>query len=134
MFTKIMKALNSLVKRLTPRQLLFGAGALALITILMVYTTLTHIKQSFEEEAKALKVEPIQMTKVVVAKVNIPRGVVIQADMLTVKDFAVKSLPKGTSNEIENFINLPTKLEIFAGDILTTEKVFTDYRQATAST
>ena len=130
MFTKIIKALNSLVERLTPRQLLFGAAALGLITILMVYTTLSHIRQSFEDEAKALKVEPIQMTKAVVAKVNIPRGMIIQADMLAVKEFAVKSLPKGTSNEIEAFINLPTKLEVFAGDILTNEKVFTDYRQA----
>ena len=36
----------------------------------------------------------------------------------------------GTASDIEEFVNLPTKLEIFAGDVLTFEKVFTDYRQA----
>ena len=130
MFTKIIKALNNLVERLTPRQLIFGAAALGLATMLMVFTTMTHLKQSMEAEIKAAKTEPVQMTKAVVAKVNIPRGVIIQENMLTVKEFAVKSLPKGSSEDIENFINLPTKLEIFAGDIMTTDKVFTDMRQA----
>lgn len=126
MFTGVIKVLNSLIERLTSKQLLACTAVIGVLIALMVYMTLTHIESSLEAE----KPVPIKMTKVVVAKVDIPRGVVISADMLSVKDFAVKSLPKGTSSDIEEFINLPTKLEIFAGDILTTEKVFTDYRQA----
>ena len=126
MFTRVIKVLNSLIERLTSKQLLACTAAIGVLIALMVYMTLTHIESSLEAE----KPVPIKMTKAVVAKVDIPRGVVISADMLSVKDFAVKSLPKGTASDIEEFINLPTKLEIFAGDIMTTEKVFTDYRQA----
>ncbi len=126
MFTKVVKTLNSLIERLTSRQLLAGTAAIGVLVALMVYLTLTNLERSFEAE----KPVPIKMTKVVVAKVDIPRGVVIEADMLAVKEFAVKSLPKGTSSNVEEFVNLPTKLEIFAGDFLTMEKVFTDYRQA----
>ena len=126
MFTKIIKTLNGLIERFTPRQLLLGAAALGLLVVLMVYSTLNHMEKSL----KAEQPKPIQMTKAVVAKVDIPRGVVIQKDMLSVKDFVVGSLPAGTKTDVEEFINLPTRLEIFAGDVLTTEKVFTDNRQA----
>ena len=126
MFTKIIKTLNNLIERFTPRQLLAGAAIVGALVVLMVYFTLTHM----ESTLKAAQPKEIKLTKIVVAKVDIPRGVVIQKDMLRVKEFAVDSLPKGTSSQIEMFLNLPTKLEIFAGDILTTEKVFTDYRQA----
>ena len=126
MFTKVIKTLNNLIERLTSKQLLAGTAAIGVLIALLVYTTLTHIQSTY----KAEKPVPIEMTKAVVAKVDIPRGAVIKAEMLSVKDFAVKSLPKGTSSYVETFLNLPTKLEIFAGDILTTEKVFTDYRQA----
>ena len=126
MFTKVIKALNSLIERLTSKQLLVCTGAIGVLIAVMVYMTLAHIEKSIEVEKPA----PIKMTKVVVAKVDIPRGAILEADMLSVKEFAVKSLPKGTSSDVSEFVNLPTKLEIFAGDILTTEKVFTDYRQA----
>ena len=126
MFTKVIKTLNNLIERLASKQLLIGTAGIGVLVALMIYITLAHIESSVEAE----KPVPIKMTKVVVAKFDIPRGAVITADMLSVKNFAVESLPKGTSSDVEEFINLPTKLEIFAGDILTTEKVFTDYRQA----
>ena len=126
MFTKIIKTLNGLIERFTPRQLLLGAAALGLLVVLMVYSTLNHMEKSL----KAEQPKPIKMTKAVVAKVDIPRGVVIQKNMLSVKEFVVGSLPEGSKSDVEEFINLPTKLEIFAGDVLTTEKVFTDNRQA----
>ena len=111
---------------LTSKQLLAITDAIGVSTALMVYTTLKHIESSVEVE----KPVSIEMTKAVVAKFNIPRGAILTADMLTVKNFAVESLPKGTASNVEEFVNLPTRLEIFAGDILTTEKVFIDYRQA----
>lgn len=126
MFTKIIKTLNNVIERFTPRQLLAGAAIVGALVVLIVYFTLTHM----ENTLKAAQPKEIKLTKIVVAKVDIPRGVVIQKDMLRVKEFVVDSLPKGTSSQIEMFLNLPTKLEIFAGDILTTDKVFTDYRQA----
>ena len=126
MFTKIIKTLNNLIERLTSKQLLAATAAIGVLTALMVYMTLKNIESSVEVEKPAA----IEMTKAVVAKFNIPRGAILTADMLTVKNFAVESLPKGTSGNVEEFVNLPTRLEIFAGDILTTEKVFTDYRQA----
>ena len=126
MFTKVVKTLNRLIERLTPKQLLFGIALIGILVALAVYMTLNHIESSLKvEQSKA-----ITMTKVVVAKVDIARGAVIKQNMLTVKEFATSSLPKGTSGDIEEFVNLPTKLEIFAGDFLTFEKVFTDYRQA----
>lgn len=130
MFTAVIKVLNNLIERLTSKQLIACTAAIGVLIALLVYLTLTHIESNFEKEAELEKSKPVEMTKAVVAKVDIPRGVVINADMLTVKKFAVESLPKGTSSDVEDFINLPTKLEIFAGDILTAEKVFTDYRQA----
>lgn len=126
MFTKVIRVLNSLVERFTPRQLLAGAAAIGLLVVLMVYGTLTHIESSM----KVAQPKPVNLTKVVVAKTDIPRGAIIQKDMLKVKEFVADSLPKGTSKDIEEFINLPTKMEIFAGDIVTTEKVYTDLRQA----
>lgn len=126
MFTKVIRILNSVVERFTPRQLLAGAAAIGLLVVLMVYTTLTHIESSM----KTAQPKPIQLTKVVVAKVDIPRGAIINKDMLKVKEFVVDSLPQGTASDVEEFINLPTKLEIFAGDIITTDKVFTDSKQA----
>ena len=126
MFTKVIRVLNSLVERFTPRQLLAGAAAIGLLVVLMVYGTLTHIESSM----KVAQPKPINLTKVVVAKTDIPRGAIIQKDMLKVKEFVADSLPKGTSKDVAEFINLPTKMEIFAGDIVTTEKVYTDLRQA----
>ena len=126
MFTNIIKTLNNLIERLTSKQLLAITAAIGVLTALMVYTTLKNIESSVEVE----KPVAVEMTKAVVAKFNIPRGAILTADMLTVKNFAVESLPKGTAKNVEEFLNLPTRLEIFAGDILTTEKVFTDYRQA----
>ncbi|MBE8949985.1 MAG: Flp pilus assembly protein CpaB [Quinella sp. 3Q1] len=126
MFTKIIRILNSVVERFTPRQLLAGAAAIGLLVVLMVYGTLTHIESSM----KVAQPKPIKLTKAVVAKVDIPRGAIIGKDMLKVKEFVVDSLPKGTASDIEEFINLPTKMEIFAGDIVTTDKVFSDFREA----
>lgn len=126
MFTKVIRVLNSVVERFTPRQLLAGAAAIGLLVVLMVYWTLTHIESSM----KVAQPKPIKLTKVVVAKVDIPRGAIINKDMLKVKEFVADSLPKGTASDFEEFINLPTKIEIFAGDIVTTDKVFTDTRQA----
>lgn len=126
MFTKVIRVLNSLVERFTSRQLLAGAAAIWLLVVLMVYGTLTHIESSM----KVAQPKPINLTKVVVAKTDIPRGAIIQKDMLKVKEFVADSLPKGTSKDVAEFINLPTKMEIFAGDIVTTEKVYTDLRQA----
>ena len=126
MFTKVIRVLNSLVERFTPRQLLAGAAAIGLLVVLMVYGTLTHIESSM----KVAQPKPINLTKVVVAKTDIPRGAIIQKDMLKVKEFVADSLPKGTAKDVAEFINLPTKIEIFAGDIVTTDKVFTDSRQA----
>ena len=130
MFTGVIKALNKLIERLTSKQLLACTGAIGLLIASMVYLTLTHIESTIEDTAEIEKSLRLEMTKAVVAKVDIPRGAIISADMLTVKNFAVESLPEGTSSDIEEFVNLPTKLEIFAGDIMTTEKIFTDYRQA----
>ena len=127
MFIKVIKTLNSFIERLTPKQLLAGTAAIGILVASMVYMTLSHIEGNVVETKQFV---PADVTKVVVAKIDIPRGVVIRRDMLTVKEFAVKSLPKGATSDIESFVNLPTKLEIFAGDVLTADKVFTDYRQA----
>ena len=126
MFTKIIRILNSVVERFTPKQLLAGAAAIGLLVVLMVYGTLTHI----ESNMKFAQPKPVKLTKVVVAKVDIPRGAIIDKEMLKVKEFVVDSLPKGTASDIEEFVNLPTKTEIFEGDIVTIDKIFTDSRQA----
>ena len=125
MFTKVIRVLNSLVERFTPRQLLAGAAAIGMLVVLMVYGTLTHIESSM----KVAQPKPVKLIKVVVAKTDIPRGAIIQKDMLKVKEFVEDSLPKGTAKDVAEFINLPTKMEIFAGDIVTTDKVFTDSRE-----
>ncbi|MBR6711378.1 MAG: hypothetical protein IKI76_00055 [Selenomonadaceae bacterium] len=93
MFTKVIKTLNNLIERLASKQLLIGTAGIGVLVALMIYITLAHIESSVEAE----KPVPIKMTKVVVAKLDIPRGAVITADMLSVKNFAVESLPKGTS-------------------------------------
>ena len=126
MFTKVIRVLNSLVERFTPRQLLAGAAAIGLLVVLMVYSTLTHIESSM----KAAQPKQLKLTKAVVAKVDIPRGAIIGKDMLKVKEFVVDSLPQGATSDVAEFINLPTKQEIFAGDVMTLEKVFTDSKQA----
>lgn len=126
MFNRVIKFLNALVERMTPKQLLMGTIGAGVFVFLLIFLTLQHMEQTFIDEQP----EPIEMTKIVVAKTNIPRGALIKADMLKVKDFATISLPEGTTSDIETFVGLPTKLEIFADDILTENKVFMDYRQA----
>lgn len=126
MFVKIVKTLNGIMERMTPRQLLIAAGVAGVLVCLLIYFTIS----SFEEKIIAEQPEPVEMQEVVVATGEILRGTVIKTEMLQMKAFAKKSLPAGYASDVRIFEGLPARVDIMQGDILTEEKVYSDIRQA----
>lgn len=126
MFVKLVKTLNGIIERMTPRQLLITAAVAGVVMCLLIYLTI----RSFEEDVLAEQEEPVEMQEVVIATADIERGKTITADMLAVAAFAKKSVPRGSADDIRVFQGLPARVDILSGDILTEKKVYSDIRQA----
>ena len=123
MFQKIINKLNDL----RPKQLLILAGVagfLMFVTIMLVMSLLTD-----KEVAVVPETPPppaIETSSVVVAKVNIPPRTRLQEAMLQMKELPVDMIPDGAIKNFDEVINVQVKVSIFAGDVLTNQKVFSD--------
>ena len=121
MLQKIINILNNL----RPRQLIMLAGAMAVLLFATMYLALSSLTQEKvvvqpQPEQKAA----VQTTPVVVAKINIPARTRIQESMLQIKELPVDMVPEGAINNFDDVNNVQIKVSIFAGDILTIQKVF----------
>ena len=119
--------LQNLINKLNdlrPRQLLMLAGAMALFMFAVVYFAMSFIsgKDVVETEEKP----KIETAQVVVAKTNIPPRTRIQESMLQLKDMPVDMIPEGSIRTFKDVIDVQVKVSIFAGDILTIQKVFAE--------
>jgi len=119
MLQKLMNRLNDL----RPRQLLMLAIALALIMFLAVYIAMGIFQ---ENEAAKQAENKIPTVQVVVAKVNIPSRTRIQEPMLQLKEIPVDIAPEGAIKSFKDVLDVQVKVSIFAGDILTIQKVFAE--------
>lgn len=127
MFQKIMDKLNDL----RPKQLMALAVGAAVLMFATIYAGMSFLAR--EEATKKIEEEDkkppvVETTKVVVAKVNIPPRTVIQETMLQMKDFPVDAVPPDAITNFDAVLNVQVKVSIFAGDVLTVQKVLEDKR------
>ena len=119
MFQNLINKLNDL----RPRQLLILAGCAAFIMFLTIYAIMNILQE--DEASKAAK-KPIETVQVVVAKTNIPPRTRIQESMLQLKEMPVDMAPEGVIQNFKDVLDVQVKVSIFAGDILTIQKVFAE--------
>lgn len=123
MIQKIISKLNDL----RPKQLLILAGIAAVLMFGAIFAgvnALTGKEVVVEPDFTPLKTE----TKaVVVAKVNIPARTRIKEEMLQIKEIPVDLITGGEPiTSIDSVKDVQVKVSIFAGDILTVQKIFVD--------
>lgn len=115
------KRLVNWLSGLHPRQLAMLATSIALIVFAGVYTFLSHIGKVDEAEKKA----PVIATKnVVVAKANISQKTILRSEMLQVKSLPENLVPANAVTSVDKITNRMTKTAIFAGDVITEQKVY----------
>ncbi len=119
MYQKIINKLNDL----RPRQLLMLAGGMAIVMFSIVYFALSFI--SGQDVVEMQEQKPVT-TQVVVAKINIPSRTRIQESMLQLKEMPVDMVPEGSISSFKDILDVQVKVSIFAGDILTIQKVFAE--------
>ena len=119
MLQKLINKLNDL----RPRQLLMLAGGAALIMFLAIYAAMKFLQ---EDEAAKQAEKKVQNVQVVVAKVNIPSRTRIQETMLQLKEMPADLVPEGSIKSFKDVLDVQVKVSIFAGDILTIQKVFAE--------
>ena len=120
MFQKIINKLNDL----RPRQLLILAFGAAVIMFIILYTSMNFLVKKEEVVIEKTKYST-ESTSVVVAKMNIPPRTRIQENMLQLKEIPVELVPEGAIKSFSDVKDVQVKVSIFAGDILTIQKVFT---------
>ncbi len=122
MLQKLINKLNDL----RPRQLLMLAGAAAIFMFLVVYAAMSFIIGREVVKQDEVEKKAINTTQVVVAKVNIPPRTRIQESMLQLKQLPVEMVPEGSITSFKDILDVQVKVSIFAGDILTIQKVFAE--------
>ena len=120
MLQKIINKLNDL----RPRQLLMLTGGAAILMFIAIYATMIFLQS--EEADKNDNKKAVETVQVVVAKVNIPPRTRIQENMLQLKAMPVDMVPEGVIKSFKDVIDVQVKVSIFAGDILTIQKVFAE--------
>lgn len=126
MLAKILKYLNNL----NIRQVLILAGVAAafmfaaIFLFLNSYTTkeIQQVKEEAEEEKSKL-------TSVVVAKSDIAPRIKIRDEMLELKEIPVEDVPNGAITDKAEIIDLPAKITILAGDVITSRKIYKSAEQ-----
>lgn len=119
------------LNKLTPRQILMMSGAVAVLIFALIYSTLSKIEESKEEEVESKVVQvSIPRKEIVVASMDIPAHALVTSRMIQMESVPENVVPVGAITEPRLVIGHPTIVEIFSGDILTKRKVFEDISQA----
>ena len=121
MFSKLLDVLNDL----RPRQLMLLAGATALLMFVVVYFALTGLTEKKEMTVTA-PVSQVVTRSVVVARDDIAPNTVLREDMLEVKELPATAVPKGSVMVMRDVVGQPAASTIYAGDVITVAKVFSD--------
>lgn len=119
MFTKLMNMVNDM----RPKQLIALAAVCGVLMFGLFYMTL-NLAANEEQPAAAPEEAPVEMVKVVVAKQNIPVRTRIQESMLQLKELPETAVPEGAIKDMSTILNEPARASIFAGDVLTQQKLF----------
>jgi len=120
MLQKIINKLNDL----RPRQLLMLTGGVAILLFIAIYAAMSFLQGNGATKDGDKKA--IETVQVVVAKVNIPPRTRIQENMLQLKSMPVDVVPEGVIKSFKDVLDVQVKVSIFAGDILTIQKVFAE--------
>ena len=113
---------------LQPRQLLGLASVAAL-----VYGALTTIRGEQAERTMPTTDMPtveVPMKTVVVASKNIEPKTMLNSKVLELKEMPGNSIPDGALTSIEQAANLPARVHIFKGDVITSNKIYRNSEQA----
>lgn len=121
MFSKLLDVLNDL----KPRQLLMLAGTAALLMFVVVYLAMTSLTEKKEMTVTAPPTQTVNRS-VVMARDDISANTILQEDMLEVREVPATAVPKGAVMNMKDVVGQPVASAIYAGDIITVSKVFTD--------
>ena len=120
MFTKFVNFVNDL----RPQQLILLAAVCGVLMFGLFYMTLKVAAPEEKAEVVPDKAATVEMVKVVVAKQNIPVRTRIQESMLQLKEMPASAVPEGAIKDFSAILNEPARVSIFAGDVLTQQKLF----------
>lgn len=119
------------LNKLTPRQILMMSGAVAVLIFALIYSTLSKIEESKEEEVESKVVQvSIPRKEIIVASMDIPAHAVVTSRMIKMESVPENVVPVGAITEPRLVIGHPTTVDIFSGDIFTKRKIFEDISQA----
>ena len=121
----MLQKLVSKINDLRPKQLLVLAGVAGLLMFVAIFAAFNYLNDK-KEIILPPKQSFVEMTSVVVAKVNIPPRTRIQESMLQLKEFPADMVPEGAIKSFGEVKDVAVKVSIFAGDVLTIQKVFAE--------
>ncbi len=124
MISKLLDILNDL----RPRQLIMLASATLVFTFVMAYLAFYFIGANNTNNmapAPAVPV-PVATKQVVVAKSDIAVHTVISENMLEIREVPENLLPDGALEAVHSAVGRPAGITIYAGDIITSHKLFSD--------
>lgn len=125
MFKKIIDKFNNM----QPKQLLILAAVAALLMFGSLFFGVSYMMkdpQVIVQQQPAPEQPTVEKVSVVVAKVNMQPRTRIQESMLQMKELPVDMVPEGAIKSFDDVKNVQIKVSIFAGDILTIQKVFAE--------
>lgn len=127
MFSKILKYLNNL----NVRQVLILAGTAAVMMFAVIYIFFTtYTAKEVEPESEITSQEKPTLIAVVVAKSDIAPRIKIREEMLELKELPEKDVPSGAITDKAKIIDLPAKITILAGDVITSRKIYQSTEQS----
>ena len=117
------------IANLNSKQLLIMAlvaGCIMFAAIFAGVSYLTSGQPVAPPEQPVEEAKPVEKVQVVVAKTNLPPRTRIQESMLQLKELPADIVPEGAIKSFADVLNVQIKVSIFAGDILTIQKVFAE--------
>lgn len=127
MLDKILKYLNNL----NGRQVLILAGVAAAFMFAAIFFFLTsYTSKEIQQMKNEVSEDKPNLTAVVVAKSDIAPRIKIREDMLEVKEIPTEDVPSGAITDKAEIIDLPAKITILAGDVITNRKLYKNTDQS----
>ena len=128
MFSKLLNILNDM----RPRQILMLSGGVAVVIFAVVFSFLSLWKNTEQPSEEAVTVnKPVsEMVNVVAAKSDIQPRTMIKENMVQLKEVSAELVPEGAIKNVSEVLNTPARTTIFAGDVITNQKIYADMSQA----
>ena len=126
-----MSKLLNFLSDMPPRQVLMLSGGVAIAMFAVIFLVLSLWTDSKQEAEDVTADKPIsEMVNVVTAKSDIAPRTMIKENMVQLKEISADVVPDGAIKSVAEILNTPTRTTIFAGDILTENKVYMSMDQA----